>query len=162
LKVMQGIAISPLFTMPLWPKFSEAVMKRDKKLTRIIFKHTLTVSFFVGLACAVFLMLMTNIILEVWVGMRLTSGSFFLLIFAFWALVYNVWAATAAFVGNESFMHVYVKACIYGASVSLLLKLPFLTFFGVAGIILASSVGIFLSAVIVIYFINGTLTSKDY
>jgi O-antigen/teichoic acid export membrane protein len=157
LRLMQGLTLSLFFTMPLWPRFSEAIMLGHRELALNLFNRTVLISTSLGVLGALALFFLTDMILKVWVGLELVEGGALVATFAFWSLIYNIWCAAAAFVGNEYFMACYVKACVLGGGIAVVLKFPLAAFIGVAGLTLSSAIGITISCIYVLCVVRGEL-----
>lgn len=157
MRMMAGLAVAILLTVPLWPVFSEALARGDFSWALRTAKRALIVCTSIGIAAGAILLFGSQFIARIWIDRTMVPSSNLVLAFSAWVLVYNIFVGITSLMANQLLLRKLMYVTAFGSLISLALKVPLGRTFGLEGICWASVVGIGVAIPIGVYLIHSTM-----
>jgi len=127
--------IIALATTPLWPAYSEALARGDRKWVRTIFMRSVVGSVLIAALGGAVLTLLRGPIFSIWVGPDLVPSLSFSLALAIWAVLYSWGAAVVVLLNAANVIILQVVAALSMGVASLVLKTYLASALGIEGIV---------------------------
>jgi len=127
--------IIALATTPLWPAYSEALARGDRKWVRTIFMRSVVGSVLIAALGGAVLTLLRGPIFSIWVGPDLVPSLSFSLALAIWAVLYSWGAAVVVLLNAANVIMLQVVAALSMGVASLVLKTYLASALGIEGIV---------------------------
>jgi len=157
MRMMAGLAVAILLTVPLWPVFSEALARGDLSWAMRTAKRALILCASIGVASAALLLFGSRFIARIWIDRTMVPSIALVVAFSAWVLVYNVFVGITSLMANQLLLRKLMYLTAFGSLISLALKVPLGRTLGLAGICWASVAGIGTSIPIGVYLIRSTI-----
>jgi O-antigen/teichoic acid export membrane protein len=129
------------FIAPLWPAFSDALLKHDYEWAKTIFYKSLLYSLLVTACMSGLLLIFSPIILNRWVGPSIKPTWNLLVSFYFFTIVANYGGVMGALMSTKDLLRSQLKFVGLATTVTLLLKVIFMHWFGLDYLIWANVIG---------------------
>ena len=140
-KLLSGLLLAQMFSASLWPAFAEAFERGNMDWVRKTFRRTLILFSVIGVISALVMGLGSSWIIRAWVGPEMVPTLSLALGFALWSFITNFYAAISALMANNRLLKQLTWLTSMAALSSLVLKLVFAPFLGVAWVIWATVLG---------------------
>src|SRR5438093_217655 len=127
--------IIALATTPLWPAYSEALARGDRKWVRTIFMRSGIGSVLIAALGGAVLTLLRGPIFSIWVGPDLVPSLSFSLALAIWAVLYSWGAAVVVLLNAANVIMLQAVAALPMGVASLVLKTYLASALGIEGIV---------------------------
>jgi O-antigen/teichoic acid export membrane protein len=139
---MKLFTIIPMIVMmalnPLWPAYGEAMVRKDYPwVKKTIFQSLVIVTLITSVA-AVFLVLLGDTIINLWVGPSITPSFWLLLGLGTWMVIGTVGNSLAMFLNGANIVGFQVVTSIFLAIGALVLKVVLAGVIGIPGVIWAT------------------------
>lgn len=129
------------FIAPLWPAFSDALLKHDYAWAKTIFYKSLLYSLLVTASMSGILLILSPYILDIWVGQLIKPSWNLLISFYFFTIVANFGGVMGALMSTKDLLSSQLKFVGLATFVTLFLKIVFIRFWGIDYIIWANVIG---------------------
>ncbi len=150
----------PLFAMPFWPAFSEALANKEFKwVKKAYFQLTILTSFIAIIFCILFLLL-GKIVIGFWVGESLIPSYTLLFSFSFYWIAYSFSQPGLYLMLTDDFKNFLLIITLIFCLFVLTFKLLFIKEIGISGVVVINGLGYVIFLIIpVITFLRGKLTN---
>lgn len=118
---------------PLWPAYSEAIVRKDTRWVRRTFLRSLFFSSFFGISSALIILVFSNQILKIWVGDVVSPPSALLTGFAGWLILYSVLNPFAMLMNGASIVKFQVITTVFMTIVNIIVSIVLVQRIGAAG-----------------------------
>lgn len=103
-KLSQGLGLSQLFMLPLWPAFGDALARGDHAWARRVLTRALLVALALGTGAALVILIAGRSIINVWSGHHVLPTPWTLSGFACWSIVTALVGTLTVFLNNSCFL----------------------------------------------------------